>query len=163
MMADEAVIERLLDILRASPSTLEATASEVSAERLRLPPAPGEWSAVEVLAHLRACADVWGGCIERVLHEEVPTIRAVSPRSYVHRTDYSGLAFAESLAAFAAQRASLLRVLGALPPGAWDRSADVRGAGRPLTTTVLSYVERLARHERPHVAQIARAVTSPGG
>jgi hypothetical protein len=26
-----------------------------------------EWSAVEVLAHLRACGDVWGGCIARIL------------------------------------------------------------------------------------------------
>lgn len=157
-MADEVVVGRLLGVLRATPVTLDATAREVPAERLRLPPAPGEWSAVEVLAHLRACADVWGGCIERVLNEERPVIRAVNPRSYVRRTDYPGLAFAASLAAFAAQRAGLLTVLDALPPGAWDRSAEVRGAGRPLTTTVFSYVERLARHERPHVAQIARAV-----
>jgi hypothetical protein len=29
-----------------------------------------------------------------------------------------------------------------------------------LTLTVLSYVQRLARHERPHVKQIERIITA---
>lgn len=34
---------------------------------LREAPSKGEWPATTILAHLRACADVWGSCIAAVL------------------------------------------------------------------------------------------------
>ena len=137
----------------------EATAG-VPERRLSTRPATDEWSAVEVLAHLRACADVWGGCIARLLTEHSPTIRAVNPRTWVESTDYGGLAFRPSFDAFRSQRHDLLARLDGLPDEAWQRAGTVTGAGRPLERTVLSYAQWLATHERPHVRQIARSVAS---
>lgn len=153
----------LLALLAAAPARLAAAAAGVAPDLLRRPPAEGEWSAVEVLAHLRACADVWGGCVATLLAADEPTIRAVNPRTYVERTDYPSLDFATSLAAFTAQRDDLLRTLTALADADWTRAATVTGAGRPLRRTVLSYVEWLATHERTHVKQVERAVRAVSG
>jgi hypothetical protein len=151
-------IEQILTILAATPPRLAALTADLAPEALRARPAPEEWSATEVLAHLRSCADVWGGCIATMLAEDRPTLRAIDPRTWTKQTDYPDLAFRPSLAAFAAQRAGLLAVLESLPPEGWSRAATVTGAGKPLERTVLSYAQRLARHERPHVKQIERTV-----
>lgn len=124
-------------------------------------PSQDEWSLNEVLAHLRACADVWGGCIATMIAEDGPTLRAVNPRMWITRTDYPALEFRPSLQAFATQRAELLAILEPLPPDGWTRGATVTGAGRPLERTVLSYARWLARHERSHVKHIERVVNAP--
>jgi hypothetical protein len=119
-----------------------------------------QWSANDVLAHLRACADVWGDCMATIIAEERPTLRAVNPRTRITQTDYRQLECQPSLRAFAAQRAALLVVLEALPPDGWSRAATVTGAGKALERTVFFYARWLAEHERPHVKQVARLVTT---
>jgi hypothetical protein len=152
-------IEQVLTLLAETPSRLEALTAGL--ERAQLQTAPNdEWSANDVLAHLRACADVWGGCIATIIAEERPTLRAVNPRTWITRTDYRELEFQPSLRAFAAQRAALLAVLELLPPDGWLRAATVTGAGKALERTVLFYARWLAEHERPHVKQIACLVKS---
>ena len=152
--------EEVLTILAATPSRLATLTADLTPDQLRAAPAPDEWSATEVLAHLRSCADVWGGCIQRILAEDEPTLRALNPRTWIKRTNYPALEFDASLQAFAAQRAELLAMLNSLEPGAWSRSATVTGSGKPLTRTVHSYTQWLARHERPHVMQIATVVAT---
>jgi hypothetical protein len=61
---------------------------------------------------------------------------------------------------FAAQRSHLVAVLEPLPPESWSRAATVLGAGRSLQWTVLHYAQRLVDHERPHIKQIERIVTT---
>ncbi len=148
-------VEQTLTILAATPARIADLTAGLSAARLRRRPKPDEWSANEVLAHLRACADVWGGCIHTILVEDRPVLRAVNPRSWIEGTDYPELEFQASLRAFTRQRAKLLAVLEPLPREDWSRSATVTGAGKPLEWTVLSYAQRLARHERTHIQQIA--------
>ena len=147
-------------MLRETPPRLEALTAALAPAQLRTSPNDDEWSANDVLAHLRACADVWGGCIAAILAEERPTLRAVNPRTWITQTDYRELEFRPSLRAFTAQRAELLAVLEPLPPDCWSRGATVTGAGKVLERTVLSYAQWLAEHERPHVKQIARLAKS---
>ena len=151
---------QVVTLLAAAPARIASCTSSVPADRLRHRPDPDGWSANEVLAHLRACADVWGGCIATILAEEAPTIRAVNPRSWIDETHYRELDFLPSFDAFARQRRALVAVLESLPPGAWERTATVTGAGRVLERSVHAYAERLATHERPHLGQIERAVAA---
>src|SRR5215213_4285603 len=153
-------IEQVLTLLAETPPRISALTAGLAPAQLQTSPNDDEWSANDVLAHLRACADVWGGCIATILAEERPTLRAVNPRSWITKTDYRDLEFQPSLRAFAAQRAALLAVLEPLPPGAWSRTATVTGAGKALERTVLFYALWLAEHERPHVKQIARLVAT---
>lgn len=153
-------IEEILTRLRDAPPQIAALADASPAEELSRAPAAGEWSAVEVLAHLRACADVWGGCIATILAEDHPTIRAIDPCTWIRRTDYNALEFQPSLDAFTRQRDELLAVLDGLPADGWLRSATLAGSGRPIERTVQSFAGRLARHERPHIRQIARTIAA---
>ena len=121
-------------------------------------PNPAEWSANDVLAHLRSCADVWGNCIDVILAQATPTLRAVNPTTWIEQTDYREQAFQSSLHTFTTQRTELLAVLRPLAPEALSRAITVTGAGKPLERTVLFYAQWLAKHERPHLKQIARIV-----
>ncbi|HEY7975704.1 MAG TPA: DinB family protein [Ktedonobacterales bacterium] len=153
-------IEQVLTLLAAAPTRLTAMTSGLAPAQLRSSPTPDEWSANDVLAHLRACADVWGNSIATIIAEDNPTIHAVNPRTWIKRTDYLDLDFQPSLGAFVMQRAELLAILEPLPPEGWSRTATVTGAGRPLILAVLSYAQRLAIHERPHLKQIERIANS---
>lgn len=153
-----ASIERIVTVLSETPKRLAALTTSLTPGQLRTTPGRDEWSANDVLAHLRACADVWGGCILRIIAEDRPTLRAVNPRAWIDSTDYPTLGFRPSLCAFIKQRDELLVVLDRLPDKSWSRSATVTGAGAPLERSVLDYAERLARHERPHVRQIERII-----
>jgi len=148
--------EQVLTILVATPQRIAALTADLLPTQLRAAPAPDAWSANDVLAHLRACADMWGNCIARMLSEDRPTLRAVDPRTWIEETDYRKQEFQPSFHAFATQRTALLAVLAPLPPAGWSRAATVTGAGKPLERTVLFYARWLARHERTHVKQIER-------
>ena len=155
--------ERVLTLLAATPTHIAALTADLSPEALQRRPSPEEWSANEVLAHLRACADVWGNCIRTILEEDRPTWRAVSPRTWIKQTDYPDLAFRPSLGAFTTQRADLLAVLSPLLIEARSRTATVTTVGRVLEPTLLSYAERLVVHERSHIKQIAFIVNMMPG
>jgi hypothetical protein len=151
-------IEQVLTVLAETPRRIAELTAGIPAADLLVAPSRDEWSANDVLAHLRACADMWGGFIVAILAEDMPTLKAVNPRTWIKSTDYLELAFRPSLRSFAAQRDELMTVLQTLTQDGWARAATVVGGGRPLELTVLDYARRLARHERPHVKQVARAV-----
>lgn len=151
-------IEGVVTSLREAPARIATVSEGVAPERLRAAPAEGEWSAVEVLAHLRACADMWGGAIGRIVAEDRPALEAINPTTWIKQTDYPRLEFGPSFAAFRAQRAALLAVLAGLPPEGWARAATVKVAYATSERSVFFYAEWLARHERSHVRQIARTV-----
>jgi hypothetical protein len=151
-------IEEVLTLLVETPPRIAALTAGLAPTQLQTAPNQDEWSANDVLAHLRACADVWSTCIVQMIAEDRPTLRAVNPRAWIKQTDYLELAFRPSLRAFATQRADLLAVLEPLPHEGWSRAATVTGAGKVLERTVLFYAQWLARHERPHVKQVERIV-----
>jgi DinB superfamily len=150
--------EQILSILRETPDRLSAVTAGVTEAQLHACPEPGEWSVTEIVAHLRSCSDVWGEAIETIASADHPTIRAVSPTTWVKSTGYCEMAFASSLEAFSRQRAGLLTLLEKLPSERWSRSATVLGGGRPRELTMHRYAHRLARHERTHWKQVAKTV-----
>ena len=150
--------EQLLTMLAATPPRLAELTAERTPAELHVAPSPGEWSAVDVLAHLRACSDMWGGYIELILTEDHPTIRPMNPTTWIKQTDYREQEFRPSLEAFTLQREGLLAVLAALPPDDWSRGLTATWAGKSTERTVHSYAEWLANHELQHIKQIGRIV-----
>ena len=153
--------EQVLTLLAATPPRLTALTTGVAAAQWQTRPHPDEWSANEVLAHLRACADVWGGCIATIIAKDKPTLRAVNPTTWIRQTDYCRQEFPVALRAFATQRTELLADLTPLAPADWARTATVTGAGAVLERTVLFYAQWLARHEQSHVKQLERRMHTP--
>ena len=154
-------IEQILSILAETPPRLAALVAGLGPAQLHTVPNPGAWSANDNLAHLRACNDVWGGNIRRLLAEHRPTLRGLNPRAWMKKTDYLEQEFAPSLRIFTTQRLELLAVLQALPPEGWSRQATVIDmVGKRLERSVLGYADSLARHERSHVRQIEGIVNA---
>jgi uncharacterized damage-inducible protein DinB len=152
--------EQILTALAETPQRIAALTAGLVPAQLHTPPTDDEWSANDVLAHLRACADVWGNCIAEILEQDTPTLQAVNPRTWIKSTDYAEQKFQPLWRAFAGQRTDLLQVLKPLGPEEWSRVATVTGAGKPLVRTVHFYAQWLARHERPHIKQIERIVNT---
>jgi hypothetical protein len=151
--------EEALALLRENASRLAALTDGLPPERLHTAPQPDEWSPNDVLAHIRACCDVWGGNMGRILAGEHPTFAGMNPWTWMKQTDYPQWPFEEALRAFSAQREELLSTLGALTPGGWERTATVTSYGQANERTLRSYASQLAKHERTHIGQIERALT----
>jgi hypothetical protein len=145
-------------MLAATPTRLADLTASLTSAQLLASPAPGEWSARDLLAHLRACSDMWGKYIVKILCEDRPTFKAVNPTTWIKQTNYRELEFQPSLQAFTLQRAELLAVLKPLATEDWSRSATVTGAGKPRQRTVYTYAQWLANHEWSHFKQIERIV-----
>lgn len=150
---DRAIV---LKLLVATPRRIAGASKGLNKEQLRRKPAADSWSANEVLAHLRDCADVWGSSIMAMLKQDRPTLRYVSPRTWIKKTNYADLEFGVSFRAYANQRKDLLKVLRTLSHDDWLRSGSVRVAKKRREETVLSYAERMARHEAGHCEQVER-------
>jgi hypothetical protein len=152
-------VEQVLTLLAEAPRRIAALTAGLEPARMHVAPNEGEWSANDVLAHLRACADVWGSSIVTMVSEDHPTLRAISPRTWIHDTDYPDCEFGPSFEAYSRQRAELLVLLERLSPEEWARGGTFTGAGRLLERSVLSEASAIALHERPHVKQIDRVVS----
>jgi len=153
-------IEQALSLLAETPKRIAAVTAGLAPAQLRTAPGPDEWSANDVLAHLRACADVRGNPILTIVAEDRPTLRAVNPVTWIKKTNYLELEFRPSLRSFSRQRADLLAVLEPLPHEGWTRAATVTGAGKALERTVLFYAQWVARHERTHVKHVEHIVNT---
>jgi hypothetical protein len=151
-------IEQILTLLADAPQRITVSTAGLSPTQLRTNPSPDEWSGVDLLAHLRSCSDVWGGCMAKIVAEDKPTFRAISPRTWIKRTDYLDLEFQPSFQAFTAQRTALVAFLEALPPAAWSRTATVKAVGRLRERTVHFYAQMLADHELQHLNQYDQIV-----
>ena len=81
-------IEQVLTMLAGAPPRLAEVTAGLTPAELTIRPAPDAWSVNDVLAHLRSCDDMWGGSISTMPGEELPTIRAINPRTWIHETDY---------------------------------------------------------------------------
>ena len=148
--------DEILARLAEGPQRIAAATGGFSAKKLRTSLDDG-WSANEVLAHLRACGDVWGGHVLAILSENKPIRQGISPRTWIKRTDYLDLDFQPSLEAFATQRTDLLKTLESLPPQSWKRTALIKSYGTMTNEhSAMFFADGLARHERPHLKQIER-------
>jgi hypothetical protein len=144
-------VDEVMAILPETPRRIAALTDGLTPTELRASPGPDAWSVSYVLAHLRACHDVLGGNIQRIVAEDTPRWKRESPRSWIRKTDYPDWEFEPAFAAFKEQRAELLKVLEALPPDGWGRCALVTERdGEIEAQTTLYYGDWLAEHVRQH-------------
>jgi hypothetical protein len=143
-------IEAHLATLRQTPRVIDSVAERLTEQQLRLRIPSGAWSRVEVLAHLHACAVIWGDDIERMLAQDSPRFTKPHPRREMQSGRYLEPTFADSAHAYAVLRGRLIEILEPFGPEQWDRGATINGRGH----TVYTHVRRLALHETAHAEQI---------
>ena len=143
-------IDRYLHLLREAPERIAAATAGVDDDRLHERSAAEPWSVNDILAHVRASADMREKFITDMASGDRATLRYESPRGWIRKTNYLELPFAESFAAFRAHRSAWLAQLETMSAADWERGALIRD--RP--ETIASYVRYLTDHETVHCEQI---------
>jgi len=151
-----AEIEKYLHLLSNTTHRLMKATQGFDDVRLQYKSDEKTWSANEILAHLRSCADVWGDSIEAMLAEDNPILPYRHPRQWIKKTNYPYLLFPESFKAFRMQRKKLLKILKSLSFEDWSRAAMIKHREH----TVFSQTRRMALHEDVHCQQIEELLES---
>ena len=156
MASRELDVHQIMAILTTTVPRLDELTDGVPEQRLHTVTAYG-WSVNDQLAHLRACHDVLGGNMLRIVREDHPAWKGMSPRTWQKQTDYFEWTFPPAFKAFRAQRAELLEVLQPLPPEAWERTATVAvPPNKHFEYSMRYYGDWIAGHERAHLKHMAR-------
>ena len=88
MAKEPLTAEQILAMLAQTPPRIATLTADLPPAQLHAAPRPDEWSANDVLAHLRACADMWGDCIRLIIAQDKPTLRAINPTTWIKSTNY---------------------------------------------------------------------------
>lgn len=86
-------------------------------------PVPGQWSTLEVVAHVVGTEIYFGDRVERTIAVDRPLLLGVDERPYPARLNFQAYDMEEQLALFEAMRRHLARVLRLQPAEAWERTA----------------------------------------
>jgi len=146
-MNTDSLINRIADI----PNRISRTVDGWSEAELRAQPAPGEWSAAEVLAHLRSADDILTPRIYMMLVRDNPTLLAYEEREWAKVLGYAEADFSTSVQTYALKRAELVSTLQRLTPEQWQRTGVHEHKG---SLTVEKLVNDMLLHEAEHCRQI---------
>lgn len=153
----EAGIAEALALAEATPQRLAASSAGRDDTHLSEPPAPGEWSPLEILNHLRACEEVWMHSVHTMLAHHHPHLQETHPRQWIKTaTPYTAQPFTNGLRVFTLRREALLITLRGLSTTDWARECRIK----QKTHTVFSHVWRMVQHEHIHCAEIEAILRS---
>ena len=139
------------------PALLRAALARVPPEAMQWRPAPGEWSAHEVILH---CADSeTTSCVRLrfLLAEPEPVLVGYDQERWARALDYHGLPLEPALAAVEAVRANTVPLLRRLPEEAWERTGRHTESG---AYGVLDWLRNNAEHLEGHSRQIEQNVAA---
>jgi hypothetical protein len=123
----------------------------IGADKASVPPAPGKWSAAEIVCHLADCELVFGFRLRQTLAEDGPTIQPFDQDKWARI--YPGVPAADALEAFSELRKWNLRMIRAALPAAAGRTMTHPERG---TMTFENVLETMAGHDLNHLAQLQR-------
>jgi hypothetical protein len=139
-------------ILAATPKEI-AKYIEILGLKGEKRPAPGKWSAAEIVCHLADCDLVFGFRLRQTLAEDNPTIQPFDQDKWA--AQYAGIPAAQALETFTRLREWNLRLIHSALPAAAGRTMTHPARG---TMTFQTVVETMAGHDLNHLGQLRRLV-----
>jgi hypothetical protein len=139
--------------MRAVPAVLRALVERFDADAMERRPAPGEWAAVEVIAHLADGEDWALRRVRRMLDEDEPDLEPFDQAALAVEHNYLELDARAELARFEGLRAEHLALLEGLDGAGWQRVGIHGEHGR---MTIEEYESHVAAEEVDHLAQLSR-------
>jgi len=144
-------------ILAATPNTL-AEYLEILGSKREKQPAPGKWTAAEIVCHLADCEIVFGFRLRQTLAEDNPTVQPFDQDKWAWAERYSQLSSAVALETFSALRKWNLQLIHSALPAAAGRAVTHPERG---TMTFQTIVETMAGHDLNHMRQLRRIAELP--
>jgi hypothetical protein len=144
-----------LKIQAATPKKLGRLIGRASAAKLRKRPAPGKWSAVEIVTHLADCEFVVGWRMRQILGAPGTPIQPFDQNDWAAAGHYEKRDARKSLEQFRAAREANLVLLKSLTPEQWKQHGMHAERG---VETVEHIVRMMAGHDLNHLGQVERIV-----
>jgi hypothetical protein len=144
-------------ILRATPGQIARQLDVIGVAKSTLPPAPGKWSAAEIVAHFADCELVFAFRLRQTLAEDNHVVQPFDQDKWA--ATYPGIPAAEALAVFSAMRTWNLRLLSTALPASANRPVTHPERG---VMTFKTIVETMAGHDLNHLAQLKRLAERAG-
>jgi len=139
----------LIDRYERGPAVLDAALAKIPKDAMQWRPAPGKWSAHEVIVHCADSETNAHGRIRYVLAEEQPVIQGYDQARWAATLDYHSLPLAPALATVTAVRANTTALLRRLTDADWARVGTHTESGRYGAEDWLTlYAEHLEIHAR---------------
>ena len=138
-----------VEVLAETAGRIEKIAGALDAERANTAPAPGKWSAREIVCHLADCETMFGVRLRQTLSEDHHVIQPFDQEKWA--VNYGAYTLAEALALFSAARNWNLALLRSLKPGVHGKTVMHPERG---TMTFRTIVETMAGHDLNHQAQL---------
>jgi hypothetical protein len=155
--------DKLIQQYADGPARLRAAFDTVPAEARQWRPAPGEWSAHEVVVH---CADSETQSASRIrvlASEKNPVIQGYDEAQWARDFDYHAHPLDVAFTTVDAVRADTTAVLRRLPEAAWSKVGHHTESGRYTAEDWLRiYADHLENHARQIEANVAAWRASRG-
>lgn len=150
-MTAQGEIDELLFRLSDVPLRIARAVEGYNETELHATSVKGEWSATDILAHIRASDAIVAYRAYVLLIRDNPALQAYDERLWAEIALYAQVNFRASLALYALQRAELVNMLRHTNLESWQRIGlhEVRGP-----VSLLDVVTSLVEHEEEHCAQL---------
>jgi len=148
-------IESLIGRLATAPSRYAAALSRLEDADSISDIHDGEWSPVQVLAHVRAANDILEPRIFHVLVRENTPLVAYDDGVWAQVARYAMLPITESLETMKHKRKELVHMLKGISQQDWQRTGTHEVRGPMSVFELASYV---ADHDEEHIAQIEASI-----
>jgi hypothetical protein len=150
--------QALIDQYRDGYNEVTAALEGATDADLDRRPAPGKWTAREIVHHLADSEMTSAIRLRRQIAEENPTIVGYDQEQFARALKYDR-PIASSLAAFRAARDTTTEILERLTEAEWARTGTHSESG---AYSELEWLEIYAAHAHGHAGQIRRARASSG-
>ncbi|GCE07058.1 hypothetical protein KDAU_43870 [Dictyobacter aurantiacus] len=150
---DQDEIVELVQHMAAIPERLVRAMNGKTRAQLTRRPAPGEWSAHEIFAHMRAVDDIVTTRIYMLLTRQDAPLVAFDERRWAEAAHYAERDIHQSLTLFTLRRIEIVATLRQLFFEDWQRLGRHETYG---TQSLIGIVRDLASHEGEHCSQIEK-------
>jgi hypothetical protein len=143
----------LIERYESGPKLLRAALARVPEEARKWRPAPGKWSAHEVVCHCADSETISSTRIRFLVGEERPTILGYDQDGFAQRFDYHSLPLELALREIDQVRAWTADLIRRFPDAYWAREGTHTESGR---YTAEKWLVTYAEHLEIHARQIER-------
>ncbi|GER91803.1 hypothetical protein KDW_59650 [Dictyobacter vulcani] len=144
-------IVALVQHMAAIPERLVRAMTDKPRDKFLYRPAAGEWTVLEIFAHMRAVDDIVTTRIYMLLSRDNAPLVSFDERRWAEVARYLQRDIHQSMTLFTLRRIEFVTVLRQLFAEDWQRSGQHETYG---TQTLLSIVRDLVSHEEEHCARI---------
>ena len=144
-----------VETVAQTPARVASLLGAIGEKRVGEAPAPGKWSAREIVAHLADCELVFAFRLRQTLAEDNPTIQPFDQDKWA--AVYGAYEAGSAIETFSALRHWNLAFLRSLKPEAFQRKVTHPERGE---MTFQNVVETIGGHDLNHIGQLERIAST---